>query len=153
MFVNLKRNINKISAMLGKSWSAEKVMHYKHPKFLDQCAQQSQRYKKKKIELNTTKIIKFAGKNSFQHTIFHLESPSMMPTFAQFISASVALHVVLHETFANSPPFDWELLYLSHWSSGRKCGISAANAKQRIAAVPTHQALCGIPKTNSSQTA
>lgn len=130
-------------------------MHYTHiPNFWINVHNKTKDTRRKKSSLTRQKLLNFAGKNSFQQ--YHI--PPGEPfydadIYAIYKCASAALHVVLHETFANSPPFDWELLYLSHWSSGRKCGITAANAKQRIAAVPTHQALCGIPNTNPSQTA
>lgn len=37
-------------------------------------------------------------------------------------------------------------------SSGRKLDKTTPSSKQRRAAIPTRQALCGIPNVNSSQT-
>lgn len=59
---------------------------------------------------------------------------------------------LVHEDLVIDWLLDCELPFLNTERNGKKQGITEASIKQRRAAIPTHQALCGIPNNNSSQT-
>lgn len=64
----------------------------------------------------------------------------------------ITYHIIDHEDFITDESLDCEPWFLGIISDGRKYGITDANTKQSIAAIPTHQARYGIPNDNLSQT-